>query len=125
MVQQQKETEFKKAYEKETGELLLTEDDGLEDLELYLGQTYGFSLPFPFFLIFHYPTHSVLTFCLPKKLLFVYLQLPKYPFCLPSYYIVVLLYYRSILANPFRSTFLKLLFIYLHGLHAAFFYGQL
>jgi len=36
MVQQQKETEFKKAYEKETGELLLTEDDGLEDLELYI-----------------------------------------------------------------------------------------
>jgi hypothetical protein len=37
MVQQQKETDFKKAYEKETGELLLTEeDDGLEDLELYI-----------------------------------------------------------------------------------------
>lgn len=30
MVQQQKETDFKKAYEKETGEPLLTEeDDGL------------------------------------------------------------------------------------------------
>lgn len=44
MVQQQKETEFKKAYQEETGEPLLTEeDDGLEDLELYLGQTYGFS----------------------------------------------------------------------------------
>ena len=37
MVQQQKETDFKKAYEKETGEPLLTEeDDGLEDLELYI-----------------------------------------------------------------------------------------
>jgi hypothetical protein len=37
MVQQQKETEFKKAYEKETGEPLLTEEeDGLEDLELYI-----------------------------------------------------------------------------------------
>jgi len=43
MVQQQKETEFKKAYQEETGDSLLTEDDGLEDLELYLGQTYGFS----------------------------------------------------------------------------------
>ena len=43
MVQQQKETEFKKAYQEETGDSLLTEDDGLEELELYLGQTYGFS----------------------------------------------------------------------------------
>ena len=41
MVQQQKETEFKKAYQEETGDSL--EDDGLEELELYLGQTYGFS----------------------------------------------------------------------------------
>ncbi len=57
-----------------------------------------------FFLIFHYPTHSVLTFCLPKKLLFVYLQLPKYPFCLPSYSIIVLLYYLCIV--------LKVLFVY-------------
>ena len=43
MVQQQKETEFKKAYEQETGESMILEDDGLEELELYLGQTYGFS----------------------------------------------------------------------------------
>ena len=38
-----KETEFKKVYQEETGEPLLTEDDGLEELELYLGQTYGLS----------------------------------------------------------------------------------
>ena len=43
MVQQQKETEFKKAYQEETGDSLSAEDDGLEELELYLGQTYGFS----------------------------------------------------------------------------------
>jgi hypothetical protein len=43
MVQQQKETNFKKAYQEETGEPLAVEDDGLEELELYLGQTYGFS----------------------------------------------------------------------------------
>lgn len=44
MVQQQKETDFKKAYEQEIGEpLSVEEDDGLEELELYLGQTYGFS----------------------------------------------------------------------------------
>jgi hypothetical protein len=36
MVQQQKETEFKKAYQEETGEPLLTEDAGLEELELYI-----------------------------------------------------------------------------------------
>jgi hypothetical protein len=36
MVQQQKETEFKKVYQEETGEPLLTEDDGLEELELYI-----------------------------------------------------------------------------------------
>jgi len=43
MVQQQKETDFKKAYQEETGEPLSQEDDSLEELELYLGQTYGFS----------------------------------------------------------------------------------
>jgi len=43
MVQQQKESNFKKAYEQETGDPLAVEDDGLEELELYLGQTYGFS----------------------------------------------------------------------------------
>ena len=57
------------------------------------------------FLIVHYPTHSVLTFCLPRNLLFVYLQHPKYPFCLPSYSIIVLLYYLCIV--------LKVLFVYL------------
>jgi len=36
MVQQQKETNFKKAYEQETGDPLAVEDDGLEELELYL-----------------------------------------------------------------------------------------
>jgi hypothetical protein len=36
MVQQQKETEFKKAYQEETGDSLFAEDDGLEDLELYI-----------------------------------------------------------------------------------------
>ena len=36
MVQQQKETNFKKAYQEETGEPLAVEDDGLEELELYL-----------------------------------------------------------------------------------------
>ena len=36
MVQQQKETNFKKAYEQETGDPLYTEDNGLEELELYL-----------------------------------------------------------------------------------------
>jgi hypothetical protein len=33
MVQQQKETEFKKAYQQETG---FVEEDGLEELELYI-----------------------------------------------------------------------------------------
>ena len=36
MVQQQKETEFKKAYEQETGDSMIIEDDGLEELELYV-----------------------------------------------------------------------------------------
>ena len=36
MVQQQKETNFKKAYEQETGDPLAVEDDGLEELELYI-----------------------------------------------------------------------------------------
>ena len=36
MVQQQKETDFKKAYQEETGDPLAVEDDGLEELELYL-----------------------------------------------------------------------------------------
>jgi len=36
MVQQQKETDFKKAYQEETGESLEEEDDGLEELELYI-----------------------------------------------------------------------------------------
>ena len=37
MVQQQKETDLKKAYEQETGEpLSVEEDDGLEELELYI-----------------------------------------------------------------------------------------
>lgn len=36
MVQQQKETNFKKAYEQETGDPLAVEDDGLEELELYV-----------------------------------------------------------------------------------------
>ncbi len=36
MVQQQKETEFKKAYEQETGDPLYTEDSGLEELEHYV-----------------------------------------------------------------------------------------
>jgi len=36
MVQQQKETNFKKAYEQETGDSLAVEDDGLEELELYV-----------------------------------------------------------------------------------------
>ena len=105
-----------------------------------------------FFIIVHYPTHSVLTFCLPKKLLFVYLQLPKYPFCLPSYSIIKLLYYLCIVLKVlfvypikntfylqpriicvfvsanfknFLSTILKLLFMYLRGLHVAYFYWRL
>ena len=57
------------------------------------------------FLIFHYPTHSVCTFCLPRNLLFVYLQHPKYRFCLSSYSIIILLYYLCIV--------LKVLFVYL------------
>ena len=36
MVQQQKETNFKKAYEQETGDSWAVEDDGLEELELYV-----------------------------------------------------------------------------------------
>ena len=36
MVQQQKETNFKKAYQEETGDPLAVEDDGLEELELYI-----------------------------------------------------------------------------------------
>jgi hypothetical protein len=36
MVQQQKDTEFKKAYEQETGEPMCSEDDGLEELQLYI-----------------------------------------------------------------------------------------
>ena len=36
MVQQQKETDFKKAYEQETGDSMIIEDDGLEELELYV-----------------------------------------------------------------------------------------
>ena len=36
MVQQQKQTDFKKAYQEETGEPLSPEDDGLEELELYI-----------------------------------------------------------------------------------------
>ena len=43
MVKEQKENGFKKAYEEENGQPLSVEDDGLEELELYLGQTYGFS----------------------------------------------------------------------------------
>jgi len=42
-VKEQKENGFKKAYEEENGQPLSVEDDGLEELELYLGQTYGFS----------------------------------------------------------------------------------
>ena len=96
------------------------------------------------FLIFHYPTHSVFTFCLPRNLLFIYLQHPKCPFCLPSYSIIVLLYYLCIVlkvlfvyllkttsylqphitcllflrptSTSFLCTILKLLFIYLRGL---------
>ena len=37
MVKEQKEKDFKKTYEQEQ------EDDGLEELEHYVGQTYGFS----------------------------------------------------------------------------------
>lgn len=36
MVKQQNETNFKKAYEQETGDPLAVEDDGLEELELYI-----------------------------------------------------------------------------------------
>ena len=43
MVKEQKENGFKKAYEEENGEPLSVEDDGLEELELYLGQNYGVS----------------------------------------------------------------------------------
>ena len=43
MVKEQKENGFKKAYEEENGEPLSVEDDGLEELELYLGETYGLS----------------------------------------------------------------------------------
>jgi hypothetical protein len=60
-----------------------------------------------FFIIVHYPTHSVLTFCLPKKLLFVYLQLPKYPFCLPIlnflYYLCIVL--KVLFVYPIKNTF--------------------
>lgn len=40
MIQQQKEKEFKNAYEQETGDPLTTEDNGLEELELYIGENY-------------------------------------------------------------------------------------
>ena len=40
MIQQQKEKEFKHAYEKETGDPLTIEDNGLEELELYIGENY-------------------------------------------------------------------------------------
>jgi hypothetical protein len=69
---------------------------------LYTNQNFQESI---FFLLFHYPTHSLFTFCLPRKLLFVYLPHPKYPFCLPGYNIVVLLHYLCIVW--------KVLFVYL------------
>jgi len=62
---------------------------------------------------FHYLTHSVSTFCLPKNLLFEYPYGHEYPFCLLRYKIILVLYYRCIVLKVLLGYLLKTTF-YLH-----------
>jgi hypothetical protein len=66
-----------------------------------------------FFFNFHYLTHSVSTFCLPKNLLFEYPYGHEYPFCLLRYKIILVLYYRCIVLKVLLGYLLKTTF-YLH-----------
>ncbi len=77
------------------------------------------------FFNFHYLTHSVSTFCLPRNLLFVYPSLHEYPFCLLSYKIILLLYYQCIVLKTLLVYLLKTTF-YLHPrITSCLFYGWL
>jgi hypothetical protein len=69
--------------------------------------------------------HSVVTFCLPRNLLFIYPKTTEISFCLPSYYIIVLFYYRCIVLKILCVYLLKTTFYLPPRITCCHFYGRL